>query len=199
MQKTTFVNREPLVRAMWVALSALAWGALLGGAWGLGGRQIAEPSLLYVALQSLFSAAVLGVLSSGRLQDLSLDEDSLPVCSELVQKCAGERSERWAQERSRIVYGRGRGLSPARYRALPAPARAVADVTRSDLASQLGLSFDRVAVLGVEVTNSAESSLGVIEPGYRYLEAATPGYIARFSVSASRIPSAGCRWMQRCE
>jgi hypothetical protein len=82
-----------------------------------------------------------------------------------------------------VVYGRSRGLSPARYRALPAPARAVADVARADLASQFGLAVDRVVVLGVDPTNFEDSSLGVIEPGKRYLEAATPGYIARFSVS----------------
>ena len=89
----------------------------------------------------------------------------------------------WVQGRDNVVHGRVRGLSPARYRALPAPARAVADVARADLASRLGLDVDRVAVLGIDPTNFSESSLGIIEPGKRYLEAATPGYIARFSVS----------------
>ena len=82
-----------------------------------------------------------------------------------------------------IVYGRGRGLSPARYRTLPAPARAVADVARAGLAEELGFTVDRVAVLGVDPVNFTDSSLGVIEPGKRYLEAATPGYAVRVSVS----------------
>jgi hypothetical protein len=85
--------------------------------------------------------------------------------------------------RDNVVYGRSRGLSPAKYRALPAPARAVADVARADLASQFELAVDRVAVLGVDATNFADSSLGFVEPGRRYLEAATPGYVARFSVA----------------
>jgi len=82
-----------------------------------------------------------------------------------------------------VVYGRGRGLSPARYRALPAPARAVADVARADLAGELGVEADRIAVLGVDPTNFADSGLGVIEPGKQYLEAVTPGYAVRFSAS----------------
>jgi hypothetical protein len=82
-----------------------------------------------------------------------------------------------------VVYGRGRGLSPARYRALPAPARAVADVARTSLAEELGVATDRIAVLGVDPANFSDTSLGVIEPGKRYLEAATPGYAVRFSAS----------------
>jgi hypothetical protein len=82
-----------------------------------------------------------------------------------------------------IVYGRGRGLSPARYRALPAPARAVADAARTNLAEELGVAVDRVAVLGVDPVDFSDSSLGVIEPGKRYLEAATLGYAVRFLVS----------------
>jgi hypothetical protein len=82
-----------------------------------------------------------------------------------------------------IVYGKGRGLSPSRYRALPAPVRAVADVARADLAAELGVEVDRIAVLGVDPVNFSDSSLGVIEPGKRYVEAATPGYTVRFSAS----------------
>lgn len=82
-----------------------------------------------------------------------------------------------------VVYGRSRGLSPARYRALPAPARAFADVARADLARETGLAVDHVTVLSVDPANFSDSSLGVIEPGKRYLEAATPGYAVRFSVA----------------
>jgi hypothetical protein len=61
-------------------------------------------------------------------------------------------------------------------------------VAKVELADELGIAVDgiavdRIAVLGVEATNLPDSSLGVIEPGVRYLEAATPGYIARFSVA----------------
>jgi hypothetical protein len=82
-----------------------------------------------------------------------------------------------------VVYGRNRGLSAAKYRALPASARVVADVARADLAKEFGLAVDRVAVLSVDPTNFPDSSLGIFEPGKRYLEAATPGYAVRFSVS----------------
>jgi hypothetical protein len=85
--------------------------------------------------------------------------------------------------RDNIAYGRGRGLSPAKYRALPAPARAVADVARADLVNELGIAADRVAVLGVNAVDFPDTSLGVIEPGKRYLEAPTPGYAVRFSVA----------------
>jgi hypothetical protein len=102
VEHTAFVSREPIVRTTWMALSALAIGALLGGAWALGGRRIIEPTLVYTALQSAFSAAVLGVLASARSQDLSLDVESLPVCPEPVQACAGERSERWAEYGGRL-------------------------------------------------------------------------------------------------
>jgi hypothetical protein len=97
VKKTTFVNREPIVRTTWLALSALAVGALLGGVWVLGRWRIAEPSLLCTALQAAFSATVLGVLASARSQDLSLDVESLPVCPEPVQACVVDRSERWAE------------------------------------------------------------------------------------------------------
>jgi len=90
------------MRTTWVALSALAVGALLGGAWALGGRRIVEPSLLYVALQSAFSAAMLGALAPAGSQNLSLDVEGLPVLSELVQECAAERSEQWSEHRSRL-------------------------------------------------------------------------------------------------
>jgi hypothetical protein len=56
-------------------------------------------------------------------------------------------------------------------------------VARADLAKEFGLAVERVAVLGVDPANFPDSSLGVIEPGKRYLEAATPGYTARFWVS----------------
>jgi hypothetical protein len=56
-------------------------------------------------------------------------------------------------------------------------------VARADLAGELGVAVDRIAVLGVDQVNFADTSLGVIEPGKRYLEATTPGYAARFSVS----------------
>jgi hypothetical protein len=82
-----------------------------------------------------------------------------------------------------VVYSRSRGLSPAKYRALPAAARSVADVARADLAGALGIANDRVAVLSVDPTNFVDSSLGVIEPGKRYLEAATPGYVVQFAAS----------------
>jgi hypothetical protein len=85
------------MRTTWMALSALGVGALLGVAWVPGGRRIVEPTLLYTALQSAFSAVLLGVLASGRSLDLSLDVESLPLWSELVPTCAGERSERWAE------------------------------------------------------------------------------------------------------
>ena len=88
---------------------------------------------------------------------------------------------------SNMVYGRSRGLSPARYRALPAPARAIADVARTDLAQEFGVAASRVAVLGVDPVNFADTSLGLIEPGMRYLEAATPGYAARFLVSGKTV------------
>jgi hypothetical protein len=102
VEKTTFANRGPIGRSSWVALSALAVGALLGGVWVLGRWWIVEPSLLYTALQSAFSTAVLGVLASARSEDLSLDVESLPVCPDLVQACVGERSERWAEYGGRL-------------------------------------------------------------------------------------------------
>ena len=85
--------------------------------------------------------------------------------------------------RDNVVYGRSRGMSPARYRALPAPARAVADVARTALAADLALAADRVVVLGVDPVTFSDTSLGLIEPGKRYLEAPTPGYVIRFLAS----------------
>jgi hypothetical protein len=83
----------------------------------------------------------------------------------------------------RMVYGRGRGLSPSRYRALPARAREMAGAARADLARDLGIAQDRIAVLSVAATNFPDSSLGVIEVGRRYLQATTPGYVARLSAA----------------
>jgi len=102
VEKTTFTNRESFVRFTWEALSALALGVVLGGVSVLGGRQIVGSSLLYTALQAVFSAALLGALAPARSQDLSLDVDSLPVRSELAQECAGERSEWRAKYRCRL-------------------------------------------------------------------------------------------------
>ena len=84
---------------------------------------------------------------------------------------------------SNMVYGRSRGLSPARYRALPAPARAIADVARTDLAQEFGVAASRVAVLGVDPVNFADTSLGLIEPGMRYLDrrGGLPGHPGRRS------------------
>jgi len=95
--------------------------------------------------------------------------------------------------RDNIVYGKDRGLSPARYRTLPAPARAVAEVARTDLAKELGLTSDRITVLGVDPANFPDTSMGVIEPGKRYLEATTPGYAVRFLASGQTYTYHGSR------
>lgn len=78
-----------------------------------------------------------------------------------------------------IVYGRGKGLSPAKYRALPAAARTLADRAKTDLARELGVAADRIVVQSVDPVNHPDTSLGVLEPGKRYLQALTPGYAVR--------------------
>lgn len=95
--------------------------------------------------------------------------------------------------RDNIVYGKDRGLSPARYRALPAPARAIAEVARTDLAKGLDLAIDRITVLSVDPANFPDTSLGVIEPGKRYLEATTPGYAVRFLIAGQTYTYHGSR------
>jgi hypothetical protein len=81
-----------------------------------------------------------------------------------------------------VAYGRGRGLSYARYLMLPAPARGAAVEAKAALARKLRLSSDRIAVLDVKGVTFPDTSLGVIEPGARYREVVTPGYVVRLSV-----------------
>jgi len=93
--KIAFVNRKPFVRSTWVALSALAAGALLGGAWALVGRRLVEPALVYTALQSAFSAAVLGAMAGFRWQGLSLDVERLRARNSCKRAQANDAGGGW--------------------------------------------------------------------------------------------------------
>ena len=74
------------------ALRALALGALFGGVWLLCGPWPESTLLLCAILQSLVSGIVLGIGSSVRLQDLTLDLESLESC--LEHRCRTVRGAR---------------------------------------------------------------------------------------------------------
>jgi hypothetical protein len=71
----------PVRTTAWRTIRALALGALLGGLLVLCNLQMSGSPLVCTALQSAFSAMVLGALASGRMQDLTLDLCGLPVRS----------------------------------------------------------------------------------------------------------------------
>ena len=64
------------------AFSALALGALLGGVGVLCSQWTSHLDLACVALQSAFSMMVLGITSSARSMDLTLDVQWLDTCPE---------------------------------------------------------------------------------------------------------------------
>jgi hypothetical protein len=79
------------------ALRALVLGALFGGVWLLCGPWPGSVLLLCAVLQSMVSGIVLGIGSSGRLQDLTLDLESLESCLE-----HGYRTVRGARDVCRL-------------------------------------------------------------------------------------------------
>jgi hypothetical protein len=75
------------------ALSALALGAVLGGAGGLCSQWIGETPLLCIALQSAFSMIVFGITALARPMDLTLDTQSLEMCPAIEASRPYERQD----------------------------------------------------------------------------------------------------------
>lgn len=120
MQASKTLNvQEPVARATaWDALCALAVGGLLGSAVMLCSLWIKD-ALWCTALQSAGTALVLAIPVHFGSQTLSLNLWNETVCMETE-----------------------RGLSPAEYCALGAPARAAVDAVRADLANELGFPVE---------------------------------------------------------